>query len=88
MKIRVMGTRPECEQVQIYYNSLAKSDNVDYCTVSDLYPNRGSKNMFRVYIDIAYKPDYTYSVLVENALAKNRGQKTILDHLRVTGDNK
>ena len=70
MKIRVMGTRPECEQAQIYYNELAKNENVDYCTVSPLYPNRGSKNMYRVYIDVAYKPEYTFDTLLKNSLAK------------------
>lgn len=31
---------------------------VDYCTVSSLYPNRGSKNIYRVYIDVAYVPEF------------------------------
>ena len=58
MKIRVMGTKAECEQAQSYYNELAKNDMVDYCTVSPLYQNRGSKNMYRVYIDVAYVPEF------------------------------
>ncbi len=58
MKIRVMGTQEECKQAQEYYRQFATNEMVGYCSVSDLYPNRGSVNQYRVYIDIAYKTDY------------------------------
>lgn len=52
MTIRVMGTKQECEQAQVYYNKFATNSEVKFCTVSELYPNRNSVNQFRVYINI------------------------------------
>lgn len=57
MKIRVMGTREECEQAQRFYESLGSWDNVLYSSVSGLYPNRGSNNQYRVYVEIVCKPE-------------------------------
>ncbi|MDE7107176.1 MAG: hypothetical protein K2O39_02515 [Clostridiales bacterium] len=57
MKIRVMGTREECEQAQRFYTQLSKGDNVLSSSVSELYPNRGSTNQFRVYIEIVCKSE-------------------------------
>ncbi len=54
MKIRVMGTKPECQKASDYYNSLRKQENVKCVSVSNFYPNRGSDEIFRVYIDIEY----------------------------------
>ncbi len=59
MKIRVMGTKAECEQAQRFYNVFGKGENVSYCTVSGLYPNRGSVNQYRVYIEIVCKDETT-----------------------------
>lgn len=58
MRIRVMGTEEECRQAQRYYRQFGRGDQVEYCSVSELYPNRGSKNMYRVYIEISTKQDY------------------------------
>ena len=53
MKIRIMGTKEECLQAQEYYNKFSEDNElVKYCSVSTLYPNRNSKNQYRVYIDI------------------------------------
>ena len=57
MKIRVMGTREECEQAQRFYEHLSESDNVLHSSVSGLYPNRGSKKQYRVYIEIVCKTE-------------------------------
>lgn len=52
MKIRIMGTQNECLQAKKYYEELAQSGAVSYCSVSGLYANRGSTNVYRIYIDI------------------------------------
>lgn len=57
MKIRVWGTENECKQAQRFYNMLTQDEDVRFCTVSRLYPNRGSVNQYRVYIEIEYKSD-------------------------------
>lgn len=57
MKLRVMGTREECEQAQRFYTSLSKGENIVYSSVSGLYANRGSTNQFRVYIEIVCKSE-------------------------------
>lgn len=59
MKIRVMGTKAECEQAQLFYGHFAQGENINYCTVSGLYPNRGSVNQYRVYIEIVCKDETT-----------------------------
>lgn len=57
MKLRVMGTKDECKLAQEYYRTLEKQDNVKYVEVSDLYANRGSRKLFRVYIEIVYRSE-------------------------------
>lgn len=57
MKIRIMGTRSECEVAQGYYSALEKEVNVKRVTVSGLYPNRGSTMEFRVYVEVEYHSD-------------------------------
>lgn len=52
MKIRIMATKKECLQAKVYYEKMAQSGAVSYCSVSELYPNRGSLNIYRIYIDI------------------------------------
>lgn len=64
MKIRVMGTESECEVAQGYYRALEQDSNVKYVTVSELYANRGSAKVFRVYIEVEY-----YSDILETASA-------------------
>ena len=54
MKIRVMGTKDECLAATSYYRALEKDSNVKYVKVSDLYPNRGSNTLFRVYVEVEY----------------------------------
>lgn len=66
MKIRVMGTRSECEVAQGYYSALEKDNsNVKFVVVSELYPCRGSTTLFRVYIEVEY-----YSDILETASAR------------------
>ncbi len=57
MKIRVMGTREECEQARRFYEHLGRGNNILHSTVSGLYPNRGSNNQFRVYVEIVCKSE-------------------------------
>ena len=76
MKIRVMGTKIECEQAQAFYRSFGQGENVSYCTVSGLYPNRGSVNQFRVYIEVVCKDEnsiYGDLLFGETALIASRG---------------
>ncbi len=54
MKIRITGTKPECQIASSYYNSLRGQPNVKYVCISGFYPNRGSSELFRVYIEIEY----------------------------------
>ena len=55
MKIRIMGTKDECELARKYYRELEKDSNVKSVVVSMLYANRGSSTVFRVYVDIEYR---------------------------------
>lgn len=55
MKLRVMGTADECKQAQEFYRRLSRQSNVRFCTVSELYANRGSIGYYRAYIEIEYK---------------------------------
>lgn len=52
MKIRIMGTQNECLQAKKFYENLSGNGSVSYCSVSPLYANRGSTNVYRIYIDI------------------------------------
>lgn len=54
MKIRVTGTMSECQKAKDYYNSLRGQENVKSVSVSEFYPNRGSLELYRVYIEIEY----------------------------------
>ncbi len=54
MKIRVTGTKKECQMASDYYNSLRGKETVKYICVSDFYPTRGSDELYRVYIEIEY----------------------------------
>lgn len=66
MKIRVMGTKEECILAQEYYKEFVKNNAcVKYYSISELYANRGSSNLFRVYIDI------TYTIIAEPAGGSN-----------------
>ena len=62
MKIRIMGTRAECEYVSNYYRQLSESPEIKYIIVSGLYPNRGSSNIFRVNVEV----EYLNTSLIEN----------------------
>ena len=55
MKIRIWGTSEECAQARSFYNELGKDPAVKFCTVSRAYPNRGSTNQYRVYVEIEYR---------------------------------
>lgn len=77
MKIRVMGTREECEQARRYYSQFLNSDMVSHCSISRLYENRNSLNQYRIYIDISSKFDFmnTTSTVAAKALAKLGGKQ-------------
>lgn len=57
MKLRVIGTAEECRLAQAYYRALEEQNNVKYVSVSDLYQNRGSRTLYRVYIEVCYKSE-------------------------------
>lgn len=54
MKIRIMGTKSECQAAREYYSALEKEANVKSVTISDLYANRGSNTIFRLYVEVEY----------------------------------
>lgn len=54
MKLRVIGTKEECALAREYYNSLRGQENVKYVCVSGFYACRGSADLFRIYIEVAY----------------------------------
>lgn len=55
MKIRVMGTKEECTSAAELYKTLENSEEHNVAvTVSELYPNRGTDKIFRVYIEVIY----------------------------------
>ncbi len=60
MKIRVMGTKDECELATQYYSEFEKQPFVKSVQISRLYANRGSNTIFRVYIDIETKEEQLY----------------------------
>ncbi len=55
MKIRIMGTRHECEVMRDFFRK--KIQNCNGYSVSGLYPNRGSTDMCRVYIEFNVSPN-------------------------------
>lgn len=57
MKVRVMGTKAECEQAKRFYEAFGRGENVVYYSVSGLYPNRGSNNQYRVYVEIVCRDE-------------------------------
>lgn len=59
MKIRIMGTSEECAVAQAFYRELGNEPGVKFCTVSNPYPNCGSVNQYRVYVEIEYKDGET-----------------------------
>lgn len=52
MKIRVIGTLEELNVARDYYLDYARDPSVKCVTVSQYYPNRGSRNVYRLYVDI------------------------------------
>ncbi len=67
MKLRIMGTRSECEAARKYYAELEKESNVKFVTISDLYANRGSNTIFRLYVEVEYyDAENANCVLVQN----------------------
>lgn len=54
MKIRITGTKDECELAKSYYLELGKQENVKSVEVSRFYPNRDSVNQYRVYVTVEY----------------------------------
>lgn len=54
MKIRVIGTKEECETARTYYDGLRKDPQTKSVEISRLYPCRGSAELFRIYIEVNY----------------------------------
>lgn len=67
-----MGTKVECEQAQRFYGEYGQGDNVEYCTISGLYANRGSVNQYRVYIEVVCKDETTIFQNMLLSAAKDR----------------
>lgn len=56
MKIRITGTESECLGITNLFAEIAKNNNTISCLeISGLYPNRNSKNVYRVYIEVKYE---------------------------------
>ena len=51
MKVRFMGTREECEFVVKYFKEFASKTFFKSLSISNLYANRNSLDMYRVYIE-------------------------------------
>ena len=54
MKIRIMGTKSECEKAAAAFREKEQEPNVAFCAVSKLYACRGSDKLFRLYVEIIY----------------------------------
>lgn len=57
MKVRLMGTKRECEIMQDFFRK--NLQNGSGYSVSGLYPNRGSTDMYRVYVEFNLPTDTT-----------------------------
>lgn len=56
MKIRIMGTKEECDLAAQNFKQIEKDkENVKSVQISQNYPNRGSNTIFRLYVDIEYR---------------------------------
>lgn len=56
MKIRITGTELECLEIANLFAEIEKNQqSITSLEISRLYPNRNSKNVYRVYIDVKYK---------------------------------
>lgn len=64
MKIRITGTRDECDVAAAYYRKLETDPNVRWLQVSKPYANRGSTTLFRIYVEVEYE-----SIILETATA-------------------
>lgn len=68
MKVRIMGTKAECEMAQSYYKQYGV-DNKDFVkslSVSNLYSNRNTFNIYRVYVDIEYYDEILTNKLLDS----------------------
>lgn len=54
MKIRITGTKTECEAAAEVYRQMETDSEVAYCSVSKLYPCRESDKLYRIYIELVY----------------------------------
>lgn len=57
MKVRLMGTKRECEIMQDFFRKNLQNSN-GY-SVSRLYPNMGSTDMCRLYVEFQLSPEQT-----------------------------
>lgn len=64
MQIRLMGTQEECRAAQRFYKQLESEGFVKSLQISNLYANRGSNTIFRVYINIEYLESHLKQVEV------------------------
>jgi len=54
MKIRITGTKEECQAAAEIYTAMMGNPNIKSLEISSLYPNRAPSNLYRIYIDIGY----------------------------------
>jgi len=58
-----MGTKEECNLASKFYNKLAEDKTqIKSLQISNLYANRGSNTIFRLYIDIEYYDRIIYEL--------------------------
>lgn len=63
MKVRLMGTKRECEIMQDFFRK--NLQNGSGYSVSGLYPNRGSTDMYRVYVEFNMPKNTTDFLLLK-----------------------
>lgn len=56
MKIRITGTKSECLAISNLFAEITENNkNIKCFEINGLYPNRNSKDVYRIYINVEYK---------------------------------
>lgn len=56
MKIRITGTKSECLAISNLFAEITENNkNIKCFEINSLYPNRNSKDVYRIYINVEYE---------------------------------
>lgn len=56
MKIRITGAKSECLAISNLFAEITENNkNIKSFEISGLYPNRNSKDVYRIYINVEYE---------------------------------